>query len=101
MLLFLRKTKKTLSFWFEIILRTRTRINISKERLQYIFEKDATAKMVEKVIDAGNIETADEVYEKWKEENTISGEMCWEDITFGNHIFTVEDIILYEDETKN
>lgn len=69
-----------------------SKIGISKERLRSLFEKQIIAEKAENVLDASKKKLADEVYKKWKEENTVTAEEQWETITFSKPIFTLEDM---------
>ena len=34
----------------------------------------------------------DEMYKKWKSDNTVTAEVQWENISFKHHIFTSDDL---------
>lgn len=69
-----------------------SKVNISEERLKYVFEKDRIADKVEDIMTASNKNLPDETYEKWKSGNTVMTEEQWNSITFNETVFTLEDI---------
>ena len=69
-----------------------SKIGICRERLSFVFEKQAIAKKAESVLETSEKKLADETYKKWKEENTVTAEEQWETITFSKPIFTLEDM---------
>lgn len=68
------------------------KINISEERLKFVFEKKKIAGKVEEIMTASNKKIPEETYEKWKTGNTVTAEQQWKSITFNKPIFTLEDI---------
>ena len=68
------------------------KIRVERKRLQEIFEKDAIAKKTEEVLDAMEKNLAEKTYKTWKNENTVTAEKQWEEITFSKPIFTLKDL---------
>ena len=68
------------------------KIRVERKRLQEIFEKDAIAKKTEEVLDAMEKNLAKKTYKTWKNENTVTAEKQWEEITFSKPIFTLKDL---------
>lgn len=68
------------------------KIRVERKRLQEIFEKDAIAKKTEEVLNAMEKNLAEKTYKTWKNENTVTAEKQWEDITFSKPIFTLKDL---------
>ena len=68
------------------------KIRVERKRLQKIFEKDAIAKKTEEVLDAMEKNLAEKTYKTWKNENTVTAEKQWEEITFSKPIFTLKDL---------
>lgn len=69
-----------------------SKIDIEKNRLKFVFEKEEIASKVENVMMATDKNLSDETYENWKTGNTVTAEKQWKMITFKEHIFTLEDI---------
>lgn len=69
-----------------------SKIDIEKNRLKFVFEKEEIASKVEDVMMATDKNLSDETYENWKTGNTVTAEKQWKMITFKEHIFTLEDI---------
>lgn len=69
-----------------------SKINIERERLTYVFEKQKIAKRVEEIMTASDKNKPDKTYENWKSGNNVTAEEQWQSITFGEHIFGLEDL---------
>lgn len=67
------------------------KINIKRERLKEVFEKQKIAQHVENILKASDESQADDMYNKWKKGNTVTADEQWEMINFGEPIFTLED----------
>lgn len=80
------------NYYTETNKKLSAKIDIQKERLKYVFEKQQIAKKVEDVMDATDKTLADKTYETWKNGNTVTAEEKWKLITFKEPIFTLEDI---------
>lgn len=94
--------KKEVSLYFsdsdEKLLK---KINISKERLENVFQKKKTAEKVEAVMeamsakesgDATQNKKSKEVYSEWKQENTVMATEAWQQLRFDEPVFTMEDL---------
>jgi hypothetical protein len=68
------------------------KIHIKREKLKKVFEKQKIAQHVENNINSTNNNTADEMYNKWKEGNTVTADEQWDNINYNEPIFTLEDI---------
>lgn len=68
------------------------KINIKRQRLKEVFEKQRIAQHVEDVVNASDDNAADEMYNKWKKGNTVTADEQWDNINFNEPIFTLEDI---------
>lgn len=68
------------------------KINIERKRLEFVFEKKKIAEKVEEIMTASDKNKPDVTYENWKKGNTVTAEEKWESITFGEHIFVMEDL---------
>lgn len=69
-----------------------SKIGIKEKRLRFVFQKKKIAEKVEDIMVAADKNLPDKTYEKWKKGNTVTAEKQWEDITFKEHLFTLEDI---------
>lgn len=63
------------------------KINIKRERLKKIFEKQKIAEDVENILK----DSAEDLYNQWKKGNTVTADEQWESINFNEPIFTLED----------
>lgn len=63
------------------------KINIKRERLKKIFEKQKIAEDVENMLK----DSAKDLYNQWKKGNTVTADEQWESINFNEPIFTLED----------
>lgn len=68
------------------------KINIKRQRLKEVFEKQKIAQHVEDIVNASDNNAADEMYNKWKKGNTVTADEQWDNINFNEPIFTLEDI---------
>lgn len=68
------------------------KINISEDRLNFVFQKAKIAEKVENIMNTSDKNLADSTYKKWKEEHTVTADKNWEDINYNEPIFTAEDI---------
>lgn len=68
------------------------KINIKRERLESVFQKEIIAKKVEEKMTQNHKNLADKTYENWKTGNTVTAEKEWQNITFEKPIFQLEDI---------
>lgn len=68
------------------------KINITKERLIFVFEKAKIASRIEEIMIASDKSKADATYENWKKGNTVTAGEQWKNITFDKHIFGLEDL---------
>ena len=69
-----------------------SKIGISKSRLKKVFEKKEIADKVENLMSFNDKKLPDEMYKKWKSDNTVTAEVQWENISFKHHIFTSDDL---------
>ena len=76
------------------------KIAISEERLTEVFEKEAIAGKLEDILNAEKKNQADEIYDRWKEENVVTGTAAWKDVNFDEAIFTLEEIEWVSEETQ-
>lgn len=63
-----------------------SKVNISKDRLEKIYEKEMIADLVEKAMEAKEQGSADAMYTKWKEDNKVVTGKEWDAINFDDRI---------------
>lgn len=67
------------------------KINVKRERLKEIFEKQKIAQRVEDNVNASDNGNVDKMYSEWKNGNTVTADEQWDNINFNEPIFTLED----------
>lgn len=68
------------------------KINVGRQRLIYVFEKQKIANRVEEIMTASDKNKPDATYENWKNGNTVTAEEQWQSITFEEQIFGLKDL---------
>ena len=67
------------------------KIDIKRQRLIEVFEKQKIQQRVESNVNSSDDNAADNMYKKWKKANTVTAGASWDEINFNEHIFTLED----------
>lgn len=63
-----------------------SKVDISKEKLKEIYEKEMIAELVGKAMEEKEQGSVDFMYSKWKEDNKVTTEKAWDEITFEDRI---------------